>query len=898
MKTAALEPDLLLAHADWVRSLARALVRDPGAADDVEQEVWIRALESPPRHGENVRGWLRQVARNVARQRGRGEARRASREEAVARPEAVDSTSEVAERVALQREVAGQALALEEPYRSVVLLRYFEDLPPRRIATRLEVPVETVRTRLARGLAQLRTRMDGEYGDRSSWCAALAPLLAPRDLAQLAGRGSALPRLVAWIMTWQVKVALSGAVAIGVATYFWGLWSDALDDPSSTGSAIGTSATLARDTSSGPAGGSERVAQAPDEPSGEHGHDTHATTVETEEELALAEAWRVRSRLVDVEGQPLPGIPLRWDGANVPRWTGADGRWISWGNSSVHVDETLQRALLDNDFELVGFLLGKGWPGAWAALLRGEEIPGIDTVSGDDGSVDYAPPVVAGYGDLRVAEPGWKVLDRVDAELETGERERLWILARTRSVRGRVVDPDGQPVTSAHIHVYESSEGLDDFPWPSQPVSYPASPLEPVDEDGRFAIEGVCIAPGIRVTATAHRHTEQSFDIDDVPEHDELVFTIEPWADDRYPKLTGRVVDPGGSAVEGAEVRFGQDSARTDALGAFEIDLTVSPSDDTSLLAWKGSFAAYVREGFGAELDADRSRGLDLYLVLPGPPLEISGRALDASGDPLVGWTVDLWDGTAHGNIHRYLEQSIAGQFEPIRTDGDGAFEIGGLSDRDYVLRAFDPKTYTTILSEPIAAGASDVVLRLEGGAIVGELRGRVVDRDGNPQVGAEVALGNITYRHQNGQSWTSLDGVETDENGAFVMRDVPTRCVLLSVSGEGIDLESFTVDELDLQGEIELEITTLYNFRLELPSGDPATRFTVLDRDGERAQLCYYRPGASIFSLFVPRNGDGSFPRCEVDDRAAVLVLYDGDGELRRVDLHPRRGELEILRP
>ena len=29
--------------------------------------------------------------------------------------------------------------------------------------------------------------------------------------------------------------------------------------------------------------------------------------------------------------------------------------------------------------------------------------------------------------------------DRVDAELETGERERLWILARTRSIRGRVV---------------------------------------------------------------------------------------------------------------------------------------------------------------------------------------------------------------------------------------------------------------------------------------------------------------------------------------------------------------------------------------------------------------------------------------------------------------------------
>jgi len=48
----------LLKHAAFVRAMARSLLLDPHAADDVVQETWLTALEAPPRHAENLRGWL------------------------------------------------------------------------------------------------------------------------------------------------------------------------------------------------------------------------------------------------------------------------------------------------------------------------------------------------------------------------------------------------------------------------------------------------------------------------------------------------------------------------------------------------------------------------------------------------------------------------------------------------------------------------------------------------------------------------------------------------------------------------------------------------------------------------------------------------------------------------
>ncbi len=153
-----LPPELVTAHAASLRALARSLAIDEHAADDVVQETWLRALSSPPAHQEGIGGWLRRVAEGFALKRHRSESRRVDRERkyALERPEAVTSADSRAETL---RVVVDAVLSLEDPYRETVLLRWFEGLPPREIATRTKVSLATVNSRLQRAHAQLRDRL-------------------------------------------------------------------------------------------------------------------------------------------------------------------------------------------------------------------------------------------------------------------------------------------------------------------------------------------------------------------------------------------------------------------------------------------------------------------------------------------------------------------------------------------------------------------------------------------------------------------------------------------------------------------------------------------------------------------------------------------------------------------
>src|SRR5262245_56112794 len=144
--SASFNPEDLLANAAWMRRLALGLVRDDSAADDLVQETWLRAVEKGPEGGNPSRGRLRAVLRNFAVQKMRSDRRRQARELRSARPEAADSTPDgLLERVELERWVVGLVLRLDEPYRSTVLLRFFEGLEPAEIARRQGVAEPTVR---------------------------------------------------------------------------------------------------------------------------------------------------------------------------------------------------------------------------------------------------------------------------------------------------------------------------------------------------------------------------------------------------------------------------------------------------------------------------------------------------------------------------------------------------------------------------------------------------------------------------------------------------------------------------------------------------------------------------------------------------------------------------------
>ncbi|HEX6883387.1 MAG TPA: sigma factor [Planctomycetota bacterium] len=76
----------LLMHDQALRGLARGLLADAHAAEDLAQDTWLAAL-SRGADPETPRAWLASVARNLAAKLRRGEERRVRRERDSARNE-------------------------------------------------------------------------------------------------------------------------------------------------------------------------------------------------------------------------------------------------------------------------------------------------------------------------------------------------------------------------------------------------------------------------------------------------------------------------------------------------------------------------------------------------------------------------------------------------------------------------------------------------------------------------------------------------------------------------------------------------------------------------------------------------------------------------------------------
>ncbi|HEX6811877.1 MAG TPA: sigma-70 family RNA polymerase sigma factor [Planctomycetota bacterium] len=196
----------LLADAASLRRLAESLL-SPGDAEDVVQDASLAALS---RQGLRHPGlWLRGVVRNLSLRMRRGQVRRRARERIAASAEADPrDPASLAVQAELIRDVGTAVHALDEPFREAVLLRFWHGLPVDAIAARLCVPRNTVRSRLQRGLARLRERLDREYGERERWVLSLAGFLPLRT-----------PLLAAFTLCIMNKKLLLGAFAVLLAAF-------------------------------------------------------------------------------------------------------------------------------------------------------------------------------------------------------------------------------------------------------------------------------------------------------------------------------------------------------------------------------------------------------------------------------------------------------------------------------------------------------------------------------------------------------------------------------------------------------------------------------------------------------------------------------------------------------
>ena len=458
----------LMRHGRFVRALARSLLADEHAAEDVAQEAWLRYFQRPPRSALDPRGWFARVVRNLASNARRDRDGRSEREQNLGGADPSEARADPVVQAEILRSVVDAVLALDEPYRDVVLARYFRDWEPSRIARETGAPIATVKSRLQRALSLLREKLDRTHGGRASWGLALAPFAG---LGRQATLVSAL------------KLAAASAV-VAVPAYF--LWVARTNRPAvpSPGATANLQTRSALDASTAdPIENSRQVASPPVQVATSNASPNHLSG--TVRNLPYPE--------LGLPGGPAAGlkifVPIRVEGSNPPRYERAttvtrdDGSfdlempkpdpgdliWLSSDADDVwraisHEIELEKGAPAREGLQLTraahgilhGVVVGGNGgpiPGAGIRLRPAYVQPALETeiVSDDHGA--FALPWRNAGAVARAVDPSWTVM-AVDpfVQLETGgwAPARI-VVASSATLRVRAVGAHGSGLAGLRV---------------------------------------------------------------------------------------------------------------------------------------------------------------------------------------------------------------------------------------------------------------------------------------------------------------------------------------------------------------------------------------------------------------------------------------------------------------
>lgn len=154
---------VMMPHMDVAYTLARALTRDPTAAEDIVQEAFLRAYRGfADWRGEAPKAWLLAIVRNCFLNSVSAPVSRARTQDID--DLAADPPAELIDRADPESLLAGRSEAsmvrglidqLPEPFRETLVLRELEEMSYKDIAFITRVPIGTVMSRLARARQML-----------------------------------------------------------------------------------------------------------------------------------------------------------------------------------------------------------------------------------------------------------------------------------------------------------------------------------------------------------------------------------------------------------------------------------------------------------------------------------------------------------------------------------------------------------------------------------------------------------------------------------------------------------------------------------------------------------------------------------------------------------------------
>lgn len=488
---------------------------------------------------------------------------------------------------------------------------------------------------------------------------------------------------------------------------------------------------------------------------------------------------------------------------------------------------------------------------------------------------------------------------------------------RTVPLKGRVLNPAGNPVQDAQGYLYLETG--------TTRLSLYAVELT-TEGDGAFSVS---VIPGLRyelvVSGDDYRSISKTIE---VPKDTSRV-ELDPF---RLGVLTvtGSVVDDAAKPVEGVKV-FVYDvlkskltepeyrvrpagQAVTDAAGRYTVERTDPDSDA------KHSMVVAVREEYAVGVRSVSQFDEQVKpIVIESRPKSFSGRIVDFQGRPIAGATVSAYVSSYAAADQDYMTntQVKLAQTEWLRslTDTNGRFVISGVprfSKGEFSIEAEGYSKLVTwdtrfgIREATIPAGKADIVFVLYK---TGLIQGRVLGHDTHkPLVGEKVF---ITPRMDGGAVtvWSAMSGTHvavrpegnsfellTDEQGMFV---TPS----LSPGRYRVALDTFSSPSRRWCAvPLEIDVAEGQTMPIELVAVPVGTVRVLVVEQGSRSPVAGARVALALKETSARQDKDGAPPKTitlgsvsfvpagKSTEDAEVLSLVD-DGSVRETVVPARTG-------